>query len=165
MLVAGLVVQHGLALHRVLGVGDGHALRVAPRDGLAGELERVQRRARVAARAGGEELDRLVLDGDAAALAAVERPPQQPLDVGRLQRVQLVHLGPREQRRVDLEVRVLGRGPDERDEPLLDRRQQRVLLRLVEPVDLVEEEDRRRGPRAAARAPGRSPRAPRAARR
>ena len=42
---------------------------------------------------------------------------------------------------VHLEVRVLGGRADERDEPVLDTRQQRVLLRLVEPVDLVEEED------------------------
>ena len=45
-------------------------------------------------------------------------------------------------------------------EPLLDRRQQRVLLGLVEAVDLVEEEDRARAAsRRAARARGRSPRA------
>ena len=86
--------------------------------------------------------------GVVAALAAVERAPQQALDVRRLQRLQLVDLGAREQRRVDLEVRVLGRRPDERDQPLLDGGQQRVLLRLVEAVDLVEEEDRR-APRVA----------------
>ena len=48
----------------------------------------------------------------------------------------------REQRRVDLEVRVLGGRADQRDGPLLDRGQERVLLGLVEAVDLVEEEDR-----------------------
>ena len=42
--------------------------------------------------------------------------------------------------------------PDEHDEPLLDRGQQRVLLGLVEAVDLVQEEDRVRGRRARARA-------------
>ncbi len=47
-----------------------------------------------------------------------------------------------EQRRVDLEVRVLGRGADEGEQAGLDRRQQRVLLGLVEAVDLVEEQDR-----------------------
>ena len=143
MLVAGLVVEDRLALHRVLGVGDRDRPAVAARRGLARELERVERRPRVAARARGEEGDRLVVDRRLAALAAVERAPQQPLDVRRLQRVQLVDLGAREQRGVDLEVRVLGRRPDERDQPLLDGGQQRVLLRLVEAVDLVEEEDRR----------------------
>jgi hypothetical protein len=43
---------------------------------------------------------------------------------------------------VHLEERVLGRGADERDEPVFDAGQQRVLLRLVEAVDLVEEQDR-----------------------
>ena len=46
------------------------------------------------------------------------------------------------QRRVDLEERVLGGGADEGQRPVLDRRQQGVLLRLREPVDLVEEQDR-----------------------
>ena len=47
-----------------------------------------------------------------------------------------------EQRRVDLEVRVLGGGADEGEEAALDAGQQGVLLGLVEAVDLVEEEDR-----------------------
>ena len=58
------------------------------------------------------------------------------------ERRQLDHRAPREERRVDLEVRVLRRRPDERDEPVLDRVQDGVLLRLVEAVDLVDEEDR-----------------------
>ena len=49
---------------------------------------------------------------------------------------------PREQRRVHLERRVLGRRADEHDRARLDVRQERVLLRLVEAVDLVDEEDR-----------------------
>ena len=43
--------------------------------------------------------------------------------------------------RIDREERVLGGGADEDHEPLLHRREQGVLLRLVEPVDLVDEED------------------------
>ena len=57
-------------------------------------------------------------------------------------RLELVDLRAREQRRVDLEVGVLGRRADQRHEAGLDTRQQCVLLRLVEAVDLVEEEDR-----------------------
>ena len=57
-------------------------------------------------------------------------------------RLELVDLRPREQRRVDLEVRVLGRRADQRQQAVLDAGQQRILLRLVEAVDLVEEEDR-----------------------
>jgi hypothetical protein len=59
--------------------------------------------------------------------------------------VQLVDLRAGEQRRVDLEVGVLGRRPDQLHDAVLDGGQQRVLLRLVEAVDLVEEEDRRAG--------------------
>ena len=77
------------------------------------------------------------------------RPPQQRLDVVRGELLELVDLRAREQRAVDLEVRVLGRGADQRHQAVLDRGQQRVLLRLVEAMDLVEEEDRR----AAAGAP------------
>ena len=57
--------------------------------------------------------------------------------------MQLVDPHARDEGRVDLEVGVLGRRPDERDQALLDGGQQRVLLRLVEAVDLVEEEHRR----------------------
>src|SRR5437773_2406813 len=48
-----------------------------------------------------------------------------------------------EERGVDLEVGVFRGRPDQRDEPLLHSRQERVLLGLVEAMDLVEEEDRR----------------------
>ena len=48
----------------------------------------------------------------------------------------------REQRRVHLERRVLRRRADQRDRAVLDVRQDDVLLRLVEAVDLVDEEDR-----------------------
>ena len=47
----------------------------------------------------------------------------------------------REQRGVKREGRVLGGGPDERDGALLDMGQKRILLRLVETVDLIQEED------------------------
>src|SRR5918999_1812623 len=50
--------------------------------------------------------------------------------------------GPAKQRRVHLEVGVLGGGAHQHHEPLLHGRQQRVLLGLVEAMDLVEEEDR-----------------------
>ena len=66
------------------------------------------------------------------------------LDVGVLERLEPEDASPAEERRVDLEVRVLGRRPDERDRAVLDLRQEGVLLGLVEAVDLVEEEDGRR---------------------
>ena len=160
VLVAGLVVEHGLALQRVLRVAERDprllpALRRRDR-----QLERVQGRPRVAARAHGEERDDLGGHLDALAGAPFQRPPQQPLEILRLERLQLVDLRPRQQRGVDLEVGVLRRRPDQRQEPVLDRGQQRVLLRLVEAVDLVEEEDRRAAAAPPLASPARSPRAP-----
>ena len=52
-----------------------------------------------------------------------------------------VHAAAREQRGVDLEGRVLGGRPHQHDVALLDIGQEGVLLRLVEAVDLVHEED------------------------
>src|SRR3989442_6089036 len=49
---------------------------------------------------------------------------------------------PRQQRARQLEGWILGRGADERDDAVLDPGEKRILLRLVEPMDLVAEEDR-----------------------
>ena len=79
--------------------------------------------------------------GTSAPIAAAPRR----IDLAELlvgQRLELDDLAAGEQGRVDLEIGVLGRGADQRQQPVLDRGQQRVLLRLVEAVDLVEEEDR-----------------------
>ena len=94
-----------------------------------------------------------------ACSSAAPRSTSCASDRGRW-RHELVELAAREQRRVDLEVRVLGGRADQRDQARLDRRQQRVLLRLVEAVDLVQEEDRAPAVgRPAARAPRSSTRA------
>ena len=58
------------------------------------------------------------------------------------QRLKDEHAAPRQQGRVDLERRVLGRRADQGDGPVLDGRQEGVLLGLVEAMDLVDEEDR-----------------------
>ncbi len=113
--------------------------------GLRGELEDVQRRARVTAGRARDRRGQLVRNGRAQDRRAPSHDLHHVL-VG--QRLERVELHPRHQRRVDLEVRVLGRRPDQRHEPLLDRRQERVLLGLVEAVDLVEEEDRATAVRA-----------------
>ena len=55
---------------------------------------------------------------------------------------ELIDLCAREQRRVDLEVGILGCCTDQGQQAVLDAGEQRILLRLVEAVDLVEEEDR-----------------------
>ena len=56
----------------------------------------------------------------------------------------------RQQRRDHRERRILGGGRDEDDPAVLDARQQRVLLGLREPVDLVEEEHGRQAVEVAA---------------
>ena len=64
-----------------------------------------------------------------------------------LERLEPEQRRPREQRTREREERVLGGRADEHEQSFLDVREERVLLRAVEPMDLVEEEDR-----AAARA-------------
>ncbi len=71
------------------------------------------------------------------------RALQQRGQVVVLQRLQHMHGGARQQRRVDLEGRVLGGRADEGEQPRLDMRQEGVLLRLVEAVHLVDEDDGR----------------------
>ena len=58
------------------------------------------------------------------------------------QRLQHEHLRARQQRRVHLERRILRRRADQDDVAGLDAREEGVLLRLVEAMDLVHEDDR-----------------------
>ena len=146
MAVALAVVEDRLALQRVLGLGEVDRAGARRARGLDGPLERVERGPGVAAGALGEQSSASSSTAGGSAMprsGSASARLEQALDVAGLERVQLVDLAAREQRRVDLEVGVLGRRADQRHEPLLDRGQQRVLLGLVEAVDLVEEEDRR----------------------
>jgi hypothetical protein len=80
------------------------------------------------------------LAGEAPVLVGQGSPDdRRDIVVGELLEAPDAH--PRQERRVHLEVRVLGRRADQRDRAVLDVRQQRVLLGLVEAVDLVEEQD------------------------
>ncbi len=138
MRVAGLVVDERRLASCVLDVPLGDDRPFRPRS-LGGELEDVECRARVAAGTARHERDELVTQLD------VELRCTAPDDLGErllVERLELVHLGAGDECGVDLVVRVLSRRADERHEPGLHARQQGVLLRLVEAVDLVEEEDR-----------------------
>ena len=148
VLLAGLVVEERPV---ALGRGDRferHAKRaLAPRfEVVDDELERRQGAPRVAASHVGDREERVLVGREVLCAEAVglvgERPPEEHRDVFRPERLEVEHLAAREQRRVDGEARVLGRRPDEHDRPVFDVGQERVLLRLVEPVDLVHEEDR-----------------------
>ncbi len=145
VLVAGLVVEHRTALQRVLGASQRHSRLAELGCRLDRELERVQGGARVAFATRREEVDRLGSDGRPVR----RRPAQHVGELRRAEGLQRVDAQPREQRAVDLERGVLGGRTDQRHQALLDGREQGVLLRLVEAVDLVEEQDRGR---AAARA-------------
>ena len=57
------------------------------------------------------------------------------------ERLELEDAAAADQRLVDLEVGVLGRGADQDHRAVFDPRQQRVLLRLVEAVNFIHEED------------------------
>ena len=77
-----------------------------------------------------------------AAFFVGEGAADDPPDRLFVQRLESEDLRPADQGGVDGEEGVFRRGPDERDDALLDVAEQHVLLGLVEAVDLVEEEDR-----------------------
>lgn len=102
-------------------------------------LDGVEGAARVAVGELGDELHGVVVDGGVLVRA---RAAHERLEVVLPDALHDDDAAPAQQRRVDLERRVLRRGADERHRAVLDRLQQRVLLRLVEPVDLVQEQHR-----------------------
>src|SRR5439155_16718756 len=87
-----------------------------------------------------EHVRKIVLPHLASRL--LERAMDDLADVLVVQRLEHEHATAREQRGRQLEARVLGRGADQRDDPVLDPGQERILLRPVEPVNLVAEENR-----------------------
>ena len=148
MLLAALVVEQGAALDRLLElrhVEAPHHRRGVDRRRRHRELQQVERRPRVTVGKPGDR--REGFRGDVGveraqpALAILERAAQDALDGLLGQPVQHEHLGARQQRRVHLERGVFGGRADEDDVAGFDPRQERVLLRLVEAVDLVHEDD------------------------
>src|SRR5439155_17366560 len=107
--------------------------------GVERELEDVERIPRVPSGASRDQLDELLRHLGFQLLGA---SPDDRRELLVRERDELVDLAARKQGRVDLEIRVLRRRADQRDRSLLDRREERILLCLVEPVDLVQEEDR-----------------------
>ena len=70
------------------------------------------------------------------------RAGEQLLDRLVVERLEHQHTGPRQQWRVQLERRVLGRRANEHDGAVLHHRQEGILLRAVEAVNLVDEQQR-----------------------
>ncbi len=151
VLLAGLVVEQRAALNRLLDAVDVSTRRsaVAAVTGAAATLS--------SSRFSATRASPLAYTAIAPTRSVVDdelRSPPRPrsasvrarVEDGRhllgRQAAQHEHLRSRQQRRVDLERRVLGRRADEHDVAGLDARQERVLLRLVEAVNLVDEDDR-----------------------
>ena len=146
----GPVVAHRLPLQRL---GEGVVVHPAAAQAHRGHgLQQGQRPPGVPVAGVGDPLDLLVVQLDPAAQAPLRLAgaPDEPDRLLRRERLQHQHAAAREQRRVELEGRVLRGRTDEQHVPPLDKRQEGVLLRLVEAVNLVHEEQRAiAGPRAA----------------
>ncbi len=112
---------------------------------LDGQLQRVEDAAGVAVGHVDQVGQGVVVDLDVQlAVAALGIGDSLPRDVEEIffgQRLELEDAAAADQRLVDLEVGVLGGGADQDHRAVLDPGQQRVLLGLVEAVDLVDEED------------------------
>src|SRR5262249_11519540 len=147
VLLARLVVEERALLNRLLDAGDVDAPdAVLAGRGRHAQLQQVQRHAGVAVRVQRDGLDRVLVDGDLLvaepAIAVGQGAPQNGRDFVDLEAAQHEHLGSRQQRRGHLEGRVLRRRADEDDVAGFDARQERVLLRFVEAMDLVDEDNR-----------------------
>ncbi len=95
----------------------------------------------------GQELERVVVDRRVvlaeAAVVVGQCPANQRLDVVDRQRLELEHAAAAHQRVVHGEKWVGRREPDQDHDALFDVGQQRILLGLVEAVDLVDHQQRR----------------------
>ena len=140
--VAGLVMGQA-PLHDLLDECGRDRLLPARREDRG--FEGAQGAARVAAGLHDDGVQRVRFNGRAtpaqSPLAVVERALDESAKQVRRQRLERVDAGPREQRADHFEGRILGRRADQGDGAVFHVRQDHVLLRLVEAVDLVDEED------------------------
>ena len=146
MLLAGLVVEEDLALQKVREPRDFDDRRLGG-FGVGGRrFEQVEGPPGVAAGGLGNEREAVVVEPEVARAEpprdVVEGALDDPRDRLRRERLEDDDLAAGQERAVQLERRVLGRGADEDDVPGFDVREEDVLLGAVEPVDLVEKQDR-----------------------
>ena len=112
-----------------------------------------ERGTRVAVRRGGDHLDELRGHLDLLSsepFRGRQRAVEEFEDLFGGKRVENENFASRQERAVDLERGVFRRGAYENDRALLDKGEKRVLLRLVEAMDFVDEEDRSLSERAVA---------------
>ena len=108
-------------------------------------LQRVQRRPGVPVGKGGDGRKLILCNPNlllSEAGGMLQRLFQQLHQILFLQRLQHKHLAPGQKRPVDLKGRILRGGADENDTALLHIGQEGILLRLVEPVNLVHKQNR-----------------------
>ena len=148
MRVACAVVDHGFLLNTLLGhserkVDQTISLR---RSREHADFQRVQAFAGIAIAqlAQVSARDRVHFDFviPESALLVGEGPVNQLFELFHAQRLQLENLGTRNQRAVHVKERIVGGGPDEAEISAFHIRQENVLLRLVEMMNLVDEHDR-----------------------
>ena len=148
VLLARLVVLQGLALQGRLGQrqGDGAVRGGPPGHERGRRLEVVEGRSRIAVGGADHVVERLGLRLDRepaqAAPGVAERPTEDLRKLLLGEGPQDHDAGAGQKRRDDFEGRVFRRGADQRDEAALHVGQEGVLLGLVEPVDLVDKQDR-----------------------
>ena len=108
------------------------------------QFEKIQRPAGIAVGAACEQMRGLLRQAQPTLAkplhGLLEGTRQDARDVLRLQGMKQIDPCTREQRIVQREGRILGRGPDKRQGAVFDMRQEGVLLGLVESVHLVDEE-------------------------
>ena len=120
------------------------ALRVALRH-ISHHFQRIKRATRIAADQFGDHASRIVGQKNiAVAVAArfvLHRLIEHLLDIFRGQRFQQIDARTGEQRGVEFERRVFGRGADKSDGAVFDMRQKRILLTFVEAMHFVDEQN------------------------
>src|SRR6266851_4784275 len=145
VLLALLVVEQYPPLQRLRRQRLGDGVVTALLRQLRRHLQRIQSVASVAAGVRGERGQCLIVGLNSrraqATLGIAKRSPQQRNYLLLCQADQRIHPASRQQRGIDLERRVLRRRSDQPDRPALDIRQKRILLGLVEAVNLVDEQD------------------------
>jgi hypothetical protein len=146
VIVAFLIVGDDAALHGVRNQSrvDARQTVRARERGARREFECRKRDPRVAVRDPHERFESVVVEHDTRRAQTPfrigERAANERGDVFVRERVQYEDPRAREQRRIHFERWVLRRRADQRDRAVLDVGQDRILLRLVEAMDLIDEE-------------------------
>ena len=152
MRVAIRIVNHGLALNGFFSNpkrDPNHTILIGRR-GHHRQLKRGQRLARIAI-----GFLRKVIQSFSTCLDQFPTKPailirqgslQQSHDLIHRHRLKLENLRARNQRRIDMEIRVVRRRTNEPHHPALDVRQEHILLRFVETMNFINEQNRRLSP-------------------